>query len=297
MMEQCVYLGPRDPGREEAMLDQRAYSMLRQINDIERIFGQKFGDEKFQDLLTAYSLIDQYSRDVSTYMAATKPTPLSIKDYLSVYTIGSLTKIDPDDAVNFWKLVRDEVEWRAQNQIAAVGNERFRWIEAHPPSWHFLKYYRYMEHYGAVCLGSQYAHRVTAGCLERKPDGSLDRREMLYYPKDTPLVTREDSVRVSLTPDVRYPHHHKMDEYIRPDALIEFADIFQADGVLLAGWRCGVGCTFTRKEQATRLRKADYNVMFYEGSQPGDRTDLDEKRFLEQLDMWMEIQGLDKLDG
>jgi hypothetical protein len=87
-----------------------------------------------------------------------------------------------------------------------------------------------------------------------------------------------------------------MDEYIRHDALIEFADIFQADGALLAGWRCGVGCTLTRKEQAMRLRKAGISVMFYEGSQPGDRTDLDEKRFLEQLDTWMETRGLEKLD-
>jgi benzoyl-CoA reductase subunit B len=294
MMDQCIYLGPRDADREAAMIEHRAYSMLQQINDIERIFGQKFDDEKFHELLTAYSLIDQYSRDISTLMAGTKPTPLSIKDYYSVYTLGSLTKIDPQEAVQFWKIVRDEVEWRAQNQIAAVGNERFRWIEAHPPSWHYLKYYRYMESYGAVCLGSQYAHRVTAGCLERRPDGSVDRREMLYYPKDTPLATREDGVRVCLTPDVRYPHHHKMDEYVRPHAIVEFAEIFQADGALLAGWRSGVGCTLTRKEQAMRLRRAGYSVMFYEGSQPGDRTDLDEMRFLEQLDSWMESQGLAK---
>ena len=78
-------------------------------------------------------------------MAQTKPTPLSVKDLYSVYTIGGLTKVDPQETVDFWKMVRDEVKWRAENQIAAVGNERFRWIEAHPPSWHFMKYYRYME--------------------------------------------------------------------------------------------------------------------------------------------------------
>jgi len=296
MMDQSVYLGPRDAQREEAMLEHRAWCQLKIINDMERIFGQKFDDEKLQVMIKNSSLIEKYSRDISVLMATTKPTPLSVKDLYSVYTIGALTKIDPDETVKFWKLVRDEVQWRAENHIAAVGNERFRWIEAHPPSWHFLKYYRYMEKYGAVCLGSQYVHRVTTGCLERKPDGSVDRREMLSYPADTPIVTREDAIRFFQTPDARDPHHHKMDEYIRRYALNEFADVFQADGALLAIWRCGIGCTLTRKEQAMRLREAGYSVLHYEGSQPGDRTDLDEKRFIDQLDSWMESNGLRKLE-
>jgi hypothetical protein len=36
--------------------------------------------------------------------------------------------------------------------------------------------------------------------------------------------------------------------------------------------------------------------MHYEGSQPGDRTDLDEKRLLDQLDNWMESLGLRMLE-
>jgi benzoyl-CoA reductase subunit B len=296
MIDMSVYLGPRDAAREEAMIEHRAWCQLRQINDIERIFGQAFDDEKLYEMIKASNQIEKYARDISVLMAATKPTPLSVKDLYSVYTIGGLTKVDPEETVRFWKLVRDEIAWRAENQIAAVGNERFRWIETHPPSWHFLKYYRYMENYGAVCLGSQYVHRITTGCLERKPDGSVDRREMLSYPEDTPLITREDGVRFFLTPDARDPHHHKMDEYIRPYALNEFADVFQADGAMLALWRCGVGCTFTRKEQAMRLRKAGISVLHVEGSQPGDRTDLDEKRFLEQLDSWMDSVGLEKIE-
>ena len=71
----------------------------------------------------------------------------------------------------------------------------------------------------------------------------------------------------------------------------------QADGALLAIWRHGVGCTLTRKEQAMYLRNAGLSVMHYEGSQPGDRTDLDEKRFIDQLDTWMESLGLQKFEN
>jgi hypothetical protein len=41
-----------------------------------------------------------------------------------------------------------------------------------------------------------------------------------------------------------------------------------------------------------KLREAGYSVMLYEGSQPGERTDMDEMRFLDQLDNWMESIGI-----
>ncbi|MCL2121954.1 MAG: 2-hydroxyacyl-CoA dehydratase [Clostridiales bacterium] len=291
-----IYFGPFDEARNAPMLEHKAYCDLRVLNDIERIFGQKFDDEKYISLMDADQQVKDYGTEVSRIMVTTVPAPLSVKDLYSVYTIGGLTKIDPEATVNFWKMVRDEVKWRAENQIAAVGNERFRWIEAHPPSWHFMKYYRYMEGYGAVCLGSQYSH-ITADVMERKPDGSIGTRDTHAYPADTPLKTREDAVRYALGTEARMLSSFKMDEYIRRDAIVEFAKICKADGALLAIWRHGVGCTLTRKEQAMYLREAGLNVMHYEGSQPGDRTDLDEKRFLDQLDTWMQSQGLHRLDG
>ena len=45
-----------------------------------------------------------------------------------------------------------------------------------------------------------------------------------------------------------------------------------------------------------RLSEMGVRVLHYEGSQPGDRTDLDENRFMDQLDIWMESQGLRKLE-
>jgi hypothetical protein len=68
------------------------------------------------------------------------------------------------------------------------------------------------------------------------------------------------------------------------------------DGAILPLWRCGVGCTVTRKEQGLRLSEMGVRVLHYEGSQPGDRTDLDENRLLDQLDVWIESQGLRKLE-
>jgi benzoyl-CoA reductase subunit B len=288
-----MYVGDDDPARDEALREHKAYCIFKQINDLERIFGQRFDDEKLSQMIEYSDEVIEYSRDIIMLKGRTIPTPLSVKDLYSVYTIGHLTKVDPLETVKFWKMVRDEVKWRADNQIAAVGNERFRWIEAHPPSWHFLKYYRYMEQYGAVCLGSQYTAQ-NCGLLEYKPDGSIDRRVATRYPKDTPIDTREDALRVMLGPDPREPRAWKSDEYIRQDSIVEFAKIMQADGALLPLWRSGVGCTLTRKEQGMRLRNAGLSVIYYEGSQPGDRTDLDEQRLLDHLDTWMGGFGFEK---
>jgi benzoyl-CoA reductase subunit B len=223
------------------------------------------------------------------------PTPISVKDLYSFYTLGFLTKLSPEITMDFWKSLRDEVVWRADNQIAAVGNERYRWMEVHPPAWHYLRYYRYMEQYGAVCIGSPYTHAIGGSFFEKKPDGSWAPRERIEYPEDMPLKTREDCVRAAITRDARSPHHFKIDEYLRPNSLIEFAECYKCDGALLPMWRGGVGCTMFRKEQGLLLSAANINVLHYEGTQPGDRTDLDEHNFLDKLDMWMESQGLQKL--
>ena len=289
-----IYIGPRDADREVAMMDHRIYGYLKQLNDIERVFDQKFDDERLKELVQSSEERSSYMNEVLLLMRNV-PTPISVKDLYSFYTLGGLTKLGPEVTRDFFKALRDEVKWRADNQIAAVGNERYRWMEVHPPAWHFLKYYRYMEQYGAVCIGSPYTHAGGGAQIEQKEDGSWGPRDKVKYPADTPLLTREDCLRVNITPDTRYPYHFKTDEYVRPQSLAEFAEFYKCDGAILPMWRCGVGCDMWRKEQGLRLHDAGVSVLHYEGSQPGDRTDLDEHDFLDRLDIWMESQGLEKL--
>jgi benzoyl-CoA reductase subunit B len=317
-MDRTPYFGSWDPQQEAPRLDHTAWCTFKVINDMERIFGQKFDDEKMVELIRASKAINEYYAETFYYVTY-KPAPLSVKDIYSIMVLGGLLKYSVEETIDLWKSIRDEVKWRAENQIAAVGTERYRWMEAHPPTWSFLKYYRYMEKYGAVCVGSQYSNNCYAQ-LERKADGSIGNRVYTYvdeymnpivqpdgskpdkvayepvYSPEMKIETREDEIRYAVSADCRAPHIFKEDEYYRPYALNEFADIYQVDGALLPLWRSGVGCAITRKEQAMRLRKDGINVYHYEGNQGGDNTDLDEKRMLEQLDQWMESQGLRKLD-
>jgi benzoyl-CoA reductase subunit B len=284
-----MYLGPRDPEREKAMIEHKVYCTLHVINEIERVFGREFDDEKLIAAIGLRPQIEVYALEI-TQLMTNIPSPIGQKDLNSFYTVGMLTKVDPEETLDFWKSLRDEIKWRVDNKIAAVGTERYRWMEAHPSPWHYLKYYRYMEKYGAVCIGSQYTHMM-AGTLELKKDGSLGQVDGPSLPKDRPVRTREDALRATML-QARIPCGFKADEYFRPTAITDFAKGFHVNGAIMPLWRGGVGCTLTRKEQALRLNKIGVNTLHYEGSQPGDRTDMDEHGFLDQLDAWMENQGL-----
>jgi benzoyl-CoA reductase subunit B len=289
-----MYIGERDVEREKAMIEHRCYNFLKMLNEMEIVFGQKLNDELLFEMATSYSEISDLRDEIAYYMTFI-PAPLSVKDIYSFFQLRPSRKMGPDVLLQFWRALRDETKWRVENKIAAVGTERFRWLEAHPPPWHFLKYYRYMERYGAVCLGSQYANLRE---MTIHPDGTYEIRSFWedFYPRDMEFKTREDIVRFMVSPDARSPRHWKIEEYTEPYKLNQLMKIYKCDGALLGIWRAGVGCTLTRKEQAMRLREEGYSVMVYEGSQPGDRNDLDEKRMLEQLDTWMESLGFRMLD-
>jgi benzoyl-CoA reductase subunit B len=237
--------------------------------------------------------MEKYGLEIARLMTHI-PTPIGQKELYSFYTLGTLNKMDPDELLDFWQSFVDEVQWRVDHQIAAIGNERYRWMEAHPSPWHYLKYFRYMEQYGAVCIGSQYSH-LMAGQLILKEDGTLGHADRTPPPVGHPIRTREDALRAIFT-EAR-DRWFKMEEYFRLNAITDFATAFKVDGAIMPLWRGGVGCTLTRKEQGLRLSDMGVRVLHYEGSQPGDRTDLDEHRFLDQLDVWMESQGVTKFES
>jgi len=70
---------------------------------------------------------------------------------------------------------------------------------------------------------------------------------------------------------------------------------FQCDGAILPLHRSGIGCSFNMRELAMSLEERGVPFMHYETSHPGNRTDFDENRLLDQLDTFMEIRGLRKL--
>ena len=66
-------------------------------------------------------------------------------------------RVDPKETINSWKMVRDEIEWRAENQVAALDDECFRWVGLPLLSWCdsqcYMEYNCFMELNHATSTG------------------------------------------------------------------------------------------------------------------------------------------------
>jgi benzoyl-CoA reductase/2-hydroxyglutaryl-CoA dehydratase subunit BcrC/BadD/HgdB len=112
-----MYTGEYDEKREEALLDHRNYNSLKQLNEMETVFGQKLDDEILFEMARAGRQVKKYKVEISNFMRF-KPSPLSVKDLYSFFQLGGLAKLGPGVAEHFWKTLRDEVECRrASTQI------------------------------------------------------------------------------------------------------------------------------------------------------------------------------------
>ncbi len=285
-----IYEGPLDPERNLTMQEHRTDEILDQIEWLEKITGRTFDDEIFAEMVKSAWRTKPLAAEVYC-MQQNIPAPLDMKSLYSFYTLGGLVMAEQGAVEGLWRALRDEVKFRVENHIAGVGTERYRFIEDEPPPWYFLKYYRYLETFGAVGLGSHYLFHAALP-FEMKEDGT-------YIPpknpieRGLPLKTRRDVV---LANQLVYGPSGGGGRKPRSEEMVDFARAFKADGAILPLWDAGVGCVYGRRESGLELTKAGVKIMYYEGSQPGDRTDFDENRMIDQLDNWMESQGLKKLE-
>jgi benzoyl-CoA reductase subunit B len=290
--EDPMYTGEQDPERDKAMFEHRADEIMDEIDFLEKTTGRKFDDDVFREQVLSTMRLRVLAGEVYC-LNQNIPAPLDQKSIYSLYTLGDLVRGDQDATESLWRELRDEVQWRVDNKIAAVATERFRWVEEEPPPWAFLKYYRYMEKYGAVCVGSPYAF-MTGAPFEWREDGTYGSKKIALE-LDWPMQTRRDVVRANLTTFVLWPGW-TTDIMDRATSLVDMAKAWHADGAILPLDRAGVGCAWGKKEAYVALEELGVITMHYERPQPGDRIDLDDQRFLDQLDHWMENQGLYKLE-
>jgi benzoyl-CoA reductase subunit B len=120
-----MYLGPIDPERDKALIDHKVYCTMHVINEIEKDFGIEFNTEDFFCSMFLRAKMEDYGMEIARLMTHT-PAPIGQKELYSFYTLGSLAKVDPNELIDFWSTFVNEVQWRVDNNIAAVANERYR---------------------------------------------------------------------------------------------------------------------------------------------------------------------------
>ena len=146
------------------------------------------------------------------------PAPLDEKSMYSLYVLGTLEK-HAKSVADFYAELRDEVKDRVARGIAASTHERCRLISDTQPPWAFLDVFRYLEEFGAVCMGSLYTFGLI-GLWEVKPDGT-------WGPRTTPmeqgadLSTREKLLRAYAEWNLHKPEwQHFYSPHVKSDMML-----------------------------------------------------------------------------
>lgn len=271
---------------------------LETIEWVEQRTGKKLDDEAYIKQLYLTSRSTNLASQI-IIMNQNIPAPIDEKSMYSLLVArggGRGRGGDTDEeGINLMRELRDEVEYRVRNQIAAVGTERYRVMTYGLPPWHSLKIFRYMEQYGVVSIGSRYAFNnggstcLTAGGLE-VPIPTLQEQGIV-------LRTREDAVRASLQQQRlidRPGWQHRFGGRWERENQLRMARLWHCDGLVM---HHNLGCRgVTLWAPQVRLAFLENNipVVTYQGAHCDPR-DWDEARVYARIDAFMESQGLEKL--
>ncbi|MFQ5827167.1 MAG: 2-hydroxyacyl-CoA dehydratase [Dehalococcoidia bacterium] len=280
------------PGRH---LEERGEYLAGQLYDaiewMERVSGRQYDDEKLIEAIHIESEIGSLWAQTCILNQAI-PAPLDQKSMWSLYLPAGMLKWQRE-ALEFHRMLQDEVQDRVNRGIGSLATERCRLIHDGMPPWFFLRIFRLMEQYGAVCIGSQYCFGLT-GFFSMGPDGSW---QAAKTPRELgiPLRNRDDAVRYfaqkilsRVVGDGCYWAPAKNDQNL------SLVRQWQAQGMVIHLNRGCEGMAQHQLEMRLGLLEAGIPVMTYEGNM-ADKREFDEAQVLDRLESFMESLELQKL--
>lgn len=273
-----------DERRREYVVNQ----LLDGINWLEKITGRDYDDEKL--IQAVYNECEATSLWAEIcVLNKTIPAPLDEKTMYSLYVFGTIMKHRPE-AVAFYRKLRDEVQERVDNKIAAVGNEQRRVITDTQPPWGFLEVFRYLESYGVVSVGSLYSFSLI-GAWEVKDDGT-------WGPRTTPqqkgidITTRKQALEVLADWTHSRPEwQHFYSAHEKSEMMLRIVREWNADGVLLHYNRGCEGLSLNIAENRLAFKEAGVPVLPFEGNM-GDEREFDLERTKKAVDSFLELLGV-----
>ena len=201
----------------------RAY-VVGQLRDkvipmLEQVSGKAYDESKLREMLARSA---QAEDDLVAVLNAARHRPSPIDAYFGgVYYIGPIFSAfrGTEDAVAYYRLLREEVEERARQKLGPVtpegpmARERFRLVVEGPPNWtSFREFWKMFSDEGAVVVASTYT----------KVGGVYDMG--FRHDPDHPLETLADYCMGCYT-NLSLPR--------RVDMLARYVRDFDADGLLI----------------------------------------------------------------
>lgn len=277
---------------DENKLNYVAGQLLDGIEWLEKVTGRKYDDERLIQAVYNECRITSLWAEISALNKAI-PAPLDEKTMFSLYVLSTLDRNSKEFA-DFHEEIRDEIKDRVDNQIAAVGNERFRIMTDSQPPWAALRLFRFLEKYGVVSIGAFYTMSLM-GIWEDKPDGSWG---PATTPQDKGIVIkdREQAVRVLVDWNLKRTLWEPFyDAELGAKRDLRIAKEWHVDACLM---HLNLGCegtTVGNMERRLALINAGIPVLTYEGNMADDRQ-YDEVGTMKRVEIWMNSLGLKKLE-
>ncbi len=260
------------------------------IEWLEKITGRTYDDEKLIEAVKNDFRSTSVWADICCLNKA-KPAPLEEKTIYSLYVLGTLMRHNKIVA-DFYEELRDEVQDRVDNQIAAIPNEQCRLMSDTQPPWGFLKIFRYLEQFGAISVGSLYSFALI-GVWEVKPDGT-------WGPRTTPMEqgveikNRDQALRLYAEWNLSKPEwQHFYSPHLKTDMMARIAREWSLDGIILHYNRGCEGLSMGIAENRLGLIEAGFPVMTFEGNM-GDEREFDLPKTMTRIDAFMETLGYKK---
>ncbi len=281
-------------GPEQEINDNKVNYLVGQMHDgiewLEKVTGREYNDDLLIEAVHNECRATSVWAEICNLNKAI-PAPLEEKTMYSLYVLGTLMKHSKVVA-DFYEELRDEVQDRVNDGIAAVANERCRLMSDTQPPWGFLSLFRYLEEFGAISVGSLYTFGLI-GLWEVKPDGT-------WGPRTTPqqlgveIKDRDHALRVLTEWNLHKPEwQHFYSPHVKTDMMVRIAKEWSLDGVMLHYNRGCEGLTVGIAENRLGLIEAGYPVMTFEGNM-GDEREFDLARTMTRVDTFMETLGLKK---
>lgn len=279
--------------RMDNRINYLANQFYEAIEWLKKITGREFDDERFAHAVENSMTATKLWAEVCNFNKHV-PAPLDQKSIFSFYVPILQDRIS-DRIVSFYRELRDEMKYRAENDIAALATERCRLLDDSPPPWYFLALYRYMEKYGTLSIGSTYSFGLT-GAWEDRPDGTMGPK-VTPMEKGIPLKTRDDYIgalaRWAIERLFYFMSMCQPDD--KSNKMLQMVKEWHVDGVVFHLNRGCEGLAFGQKENRLYLSEAGIPTMTYEGNN-ADKREFDEKGVLRRIDAFMESLGLKGLE-
>ena len=278
-------------------LESRQEYMVAQMHDciqwMETVTGRRYDDEKLVGAVRNTLQTSSLWGEIMLLNRAV-PAPLDQKSIFTLYTGSVLMRYRPE-AVEFYHLLRDEVRDRVRDRIAAVAVERCRLLDDGQPPWYFLRFYRLLEQYGAVVVGSHYS-MFLAGDVRVTESGE-------WTPLPTPeqeggrLESRGDALEALARWCLDRDHFEVYSYPLRKGPLhVRMAREWGVNGAILHLNRGCEGISCGNPESRLALLEAGIPVMTLDFNM-GDEREFDEAQVKDMLESFAESLGLKRLDG